>query len=373
MAQPDVVIVGGGVIGASIAYYLAEAGTSVTLLERGRAGGQASLASAGLLHPVYRADVPAALRELSAASFALYPDLTVRLREISGIDPQYQPQGWLTVALSPGEAHDLRAVAIAGGMAEAYGLRYLSGDEARAIEPALSPAVAGALHAPRGAHVYVPSLLQAYTHAAARLGATVRRGVEVTELCTERGRVNGVRTADGDKIIAGHVVIAGGAWTPRTAAALSVRLPVFPMRGQILALHAIPAPLSHVVFGNGVYLAPKVDGSVVVGATYEEAGFDDRLTAEGVGWLLSSAPAVVPALANATFRQAWVGLRPASRDGLPLLGGVPGWEGVSIASGHQAEGVLLSPITGKLIAQHVRGEATELPLDPFSPARFAAL
>ena len=368
MAQPDVLIVGGGVIGASIAYHLAEAGTRVTVLERGRAGGHASLASAGLLHPILSAGAHP-VRELSLASFALYPDLVARLREITGIDPEYQVPGFLMVALGEDEV-ELRVAELDDPLAETYGLQLLSGDEARALEPGLSPRVEAAVHKPRGAQVYAPSLLQAYTHAAARLGTTVRRGVEVTDLCTQWGRVIGARTADGEEIRAGHTVIATGAWTQYTAARLGVNLPVYPMRGQILALHAIPAPLRHIVFGADVYLSPKAEGSLVVGATYEEAGFDDRLTAAGVGWLLSAAQIVAPAVAGMTFRQAWAGLRPASPDRIPLLGAVPGWEGVTIATGHTAEGVLLSAITGKMIAQHVRGEPTDLPLEPFSPARF---
>jgi glycine oxidase len=113
-----------------------------------------------------------------------------------------------------------------------------------------------------------------------------------------------------------------------------------------------------------------MDGSIVAGATYEDVGFDDRLTAAGVSSLLLAAPAIVPVLADATFRAAWVGLRPASRDGLPILGPVPGWEGVVLATGHTAEGVLLSPISGAVIAQHIRGEPGKVDLAPFSPARF---
>ena len=371
MAQPDVLVIGGGVIGASIAYYLSEQGTSVTLLERGRAGGHASLASAGLLHPMQSAGVPEPLRAFSAASFALFPGLVARLRELTGIDPEFQPNGWLKVASNQDEAAELRAREMPDAMAREYGLEYLSGEEARALEPALSPVIVAAIRFPRGAHVYVPSLLQAYTHAAARLGATVRRGVEVVELRVERNRVAGARTADGEEVLAGHTVLAGGAWSALTGRQLGVALPVFPLRGQILSLYAIPAPLRHVVFG-AAYLAPKADGSVVVGATYEDAGFDDRLTAEGVGWLLGAAQRVVPVLAGATYRQAWVGLRPASRDGLPLLGPVPGWEGITVATGHLAEGILNSPITGKVIAQHIRGEKTDVALDPFSVSRFAA-
>src|SRR5689334_12298594 len=150
MAQPDALIIGGGVIGASIAYHLAEQGTRVTLLERGRIGGHASLASAGLLHPIYAPDVPEPLRALSAASFALYPRLVTRLHEVTGIDPQFQACGWLRVALHEDEVHALQTRSAAGTMARDYDLRLIAGDEARALEPALAPAVVAALHAPHG-------------------------------------------------------------------------------------------------------------------------------------------------------------------------------------------------------------------------------
>src|SRR5438309_8869516 len=185
MAQPDVLIVGGGVIGASIAYHLAEAGTRVVVLERGHAGGHASLASAGLLHPTLKAGVSHPVRDLSLASFALYPDLVARLRELTGIDPEYQVPGFLMVALREDEV-ELRAAELEDPLAETYGLRLLSGDEARALEPGLSQGVVAAVHKPRGAQVYAPSLLQAYTHGAAHLGATVRRGGEGTDLCVAR-------------------------------------------------------------------------------------------------------------------------------------------------------------------------------------------
>ncbi|HVA91953.1 MAG TPA: glycine oxidase ThiO [Chloroflexota bacterium] len=372
MAAADVLIVGGGVIGASIAYHLAERGARVTVLERGRIGGHASLASAGLLHPIMEPEVTPALHDLTVASDALFPALVTRLRDLTGIDPQYQTSGWLRVALEPRQVAALEAQATERARHD-HDLRMVSDAEARALEPGISSAVVAGLHLPRGAQVYVPALLSAYLHAAARLSGTVRLGVEVEALCLDGRRVVGVRTADGERILAGHTVLAGGAWTPRLSADLGLTLPVFPMRGQILALHAIPAPLSHVVFGPGIYLAPKVDGSVVVGATYEDAGFDDRLTAAGLSTLLADAIRTAPVLANATFREAWVGLRPASRDGLPILGPAPGWEGVSVATGHTAEGVSLSPITGVLMAAHIHGESPDPSLAPFRLERFVGL
>lgn len=369
MTGPDVLIVGGGVIGGSVAYHLAAAGVRVTLLERYRAGGHASRASAGLLHPLTDPDTPAPLRNLSAASFALFPDLVERLRDLTGVDPQFARSGWLRVAYDAGMLSLYRRQAALFPDADA---RVLDGDAARQLEPTLTPAISAALHLPAGAQVYAPALLTAFLHAAARLGAEVRMGVEVAELLRSAGRVLGVKTADGERLEAGHTVLCGGAWIAPLAAGLGVRIPVVPLRGQILALHAIPAPLRHVVFAPGAYLAPKGDGSLVVGATYEDVGFDDRLTAAGVSRLLLDAQRVSPSLAEATFRQAWVGLRPASPDGAPIMGPLPGWDGVSLATGHTAEGILLSPITGSLMAQRVRGEPTSLDLAPFGLERFGA-
>lgn len=367
----DVLIVGGGVIGASIAYHLAERGTRVTVLEHGRRGGHASLASAGLLHPIMDPEAPAALRALTAASDPRFPTLVARLRDLTGIDPQYQTNGWLRVALESQQVAALEAQATEQARRE-YGLRMLTGEETRSLEPGLSPAVVAGLHLPQGAQVYVPALLSAYLHAAARLGGTIRLGVEARELCIEGRRVTGIRTLEDETIHAGHTVLAGGAWTPRLAGTLGLSLPIFPMRGQILALHAVPAPLKQVVFGPGAYLAPKVEGSLIVGATYEDVGFDDRLTAAGLGTLLAAGQRVAPVLANATFRQAWVGLRPASRDGLPMLGPVPGWDGISVAAGHTAEGVSLSPITGALMAALIQGEPPDPAFAPFRLERFGS-
>jgi glycine oxidase len=363
MAHPDVLIIGGGVIGASIAYHLAERGARVALIERGGVGGNASLAGAGLIHPLVERGVPEPLRTLSAASFALYPDLVARLREGSGIDPQFQISGWLRVAM--GDAEGVAPTV----HAREYGARSISGEEARTLEPALSSAVTAAIHLPHGAQVYAPALLQSYLYAAARLGVTVRRGMEVRELCLAADRVTGARTTDGEVIAAGHTVLAGGAWSSQLTEPLGHVLPVYPVRGQSLSLYAIPAPFRQVVFGAGVYLAPKVDGSLLVAATYEDAGFDARLTAAGVGGLLDSALTLAPALGDATFRHSWVGLRPVSRDGLPFLGPLPGRQGLSVATGHGTEGIMLSPITGLLMAQSILGLRTDPDLAPFSPER----
>jgi glycine oxidase len=185
--------------------------------------------------------------------------------------------------------------------------------------------------------------------------------------------VTGVSTAAGPRE-AGCVVLCTGAWLPECAAWLGARfaLPIEPVRGQILALDAPEPPLRTVIVGGGVYLVPKRDGSVVVGATQERVGFDCRVTAQGVAELLTAAPALVPALANATFRNAWAGLRPATPDQLPLVGTLPNVEGLVVAAGHFRNGVLLAPLTAQIVAALVQGKP--LPDDAASlrPERFLA-
>jgi glycine oxidase len=257
-------------------------------------------------------------------------------------------------------------------MAPAFDLEaaWVEAPELRELEPALAPVVLAALFHPAGAQLYAPAYMQGLLQGAARRGATVRTGVEVASLETNGNGVTGVRLADGELIMAGHTVVAGGAWSPALLRGIGVRVPVHPMRGQVLSLHATPNPIRHVVFGTDYLLAPKVDGSIVVGATFEDAGFDDRLTADGVGALLSWATRVAPALSDATFRRAWVGIRPCTADAMPILGGVEPWTGLTIATGHDREGILHSPITGRLIAQMLTGAAMDMPIEPFGLSRF---
>jgi glycine oxidase len=370
VAHPDVLIVGGGVIGAATAFYLSAQGVKVTLLERRHDGGHASNASAAVLHPIEEPDAPDHIRKLSEASFAMFPELVDEIREITGIDSSLQQCGWLRVALLEAAADDLRArfraAAPHGHVAE-----WLSPEDVWELEPSLSPAILAGIRLPAGAQLYAPAFLRGLLQGAAMRGAHIRTGVEVAALVTDGNAVTGVQLADGESIFAGHTVVAGGAWSAALLGRIGITVPVQPLRGQILSLHATPTPLKHVVFGADVYLAPKADGSTVVGATVEQAGFDDRLTGDGVNFLLLHGIRLAPILGSATFRRAWVGLRPASPDGLPILGPAGDWKQLSLATGHTMEGILLSPITGRLIAQLATGKAPDLPIEPFGLQRFA--
>jgi glycine oxidase len=361
----DVLIVGGGVIGCAIAYYLGKAGVRATVLERGAVGSQASSVAAGMLAPLAESHGKDANLELGLRSLAMFPQLSQELMEEAGVDIEYAPKGILRVAVSEEEEGILRE-RIAWGEELGVEVEWLPGEEARRLEPALSPEIRGALHSPKEAQVSSPHLTEALAQAAARRGARFRQNSEVVGFLKEGSRIRGVRLADG-RLEGDVVVVAAGAWSGNLGQWLGISIPVRPIRGQIFALKQLPTPVTRMIFGNG-YIAPKGDGTLLVGSTQEEAGFDSRPTAEGVADVLGRVLAMVPALRGATFCQAWAGLRPGSPDNLPILGPVEGLEGLILATGHFRNGILLAPITGKFIAELI-AEGREEPLKPFSPSR----
>jgi len=369
MAAPDVIIVGGGVIGCAIAYYLAQAGVQVTILERGEVGGEASGASAGLLAPLELSLESSSLLDLCLASLPLHPPLADTLREETGIDVEYLRSGILRVALSDEDADDLRALV---GRQRAEGVMEWVGPEAlRGLEPRVA-AARGGVYSPQYHQVNAHRLTQALAQAAVARGAALRQGVVVTGFVTNGSRVMGVRTGEG-RLMAEQVILAAGSWTAALGRRLGLTLPVKPMRGQMLAFPDFSSPLRHILLGkNGGYLAPKANGLLFVGSTVEDVGFRKNTTAKGLAGLRRMAATLVPSLAYAEVASDWAGLRPGSPDGLPILGPVPGWEGLSVASGHFRKGILLAPITGRLMAQWLTEGRGETSLDAFSPARFAA-
>ncbi len=372
MASPDIVVVGGGIIGCSIAWHLARAGIRVAVVERGRVGGQASGAAAGMLAPISEADGPGPFLDLGLASLAVFPEVAGQLREETGIDVEYVPSGLLRVALDEAEAVAL-AARVAWQREAGLSVEWLDGAGARAVEPAVGE-VTAAVYYPQEHHVFSPRLVQAFAMAAARRGVRFLEGVEVTGFVTDGDRVLGVRVAgapDGETLAAGQVVIAAGAWTGLCAAWLGVALPVTPVRGQIIALQQLPPAPGRIVFSDRGYAVAKVDGTVVVGATEDRAGFDSRVTAAGVAYLAALGPRLAPTLEAACFRHAWAGLRPWSADDLPLIGPVPGWRGVAVAAGHYRNGILLSPVTGRLVADALTG-AAPWPV-AFAPGRFSGV
>jgi glycine oxidase len=366
--SPDAVVVGGGVIGAAVAWSLARAGLAVALHERGELAGQASSAAAGMLAPISESHGEGALLRTGLASLALFAPLVAELRDASGIDPEWVASGCLRVPADDAEAE---AFARRAREQAALGLAWLDAREVARLAPGLAPAerARGALLCAREGHVRTPLLTRAFAAAAAGLGARIETGVAVRGLLRDGGRVRGVGTSAGDRP-AGLVVLCPGSFAAECAAWIGpgARIPVEPVRGQIVALEA-PAPRC-IVWGRGAYLVPKLDGSLVVGATVERVGFDARPTAGGVETLLAAARALLPETAAARFLSASAGLRPDTPDHLPLVGPWPGAPGLVLAAGHYRNGVLLAPLTGQLVADGVLGKGWAEPA--FDPARFSA-
>ncbi|HZS02238.1 MAG TPA: FAD-dependent oxidoreductase [Chloroflexota bacterium] len=392
-------VVGGGIIGCAVAYYLARAGARVAVLERDQIAAEASSAAAGMLAPLAEGAAPGPFLDLALASLSRFGALAAELRDATGIDVELITAGLLRPALDDAEAADYRA-SLDAQRALGLPLQWLDAAEARALEPLLTPDVRGALYSPAEHQVNPARLTTALARAAAAHGATFRLGAVARGLLRDGDRVVGVRLADSD-LPADHVVLAAGAWAAACGEWLGTPIPITPIKGQMLAVSPAPgaqsnagAPpplsggrgsqlppasvgrggrLSRTLYARTGYLVPKADGTIYVGATVERAGYDRRVTAAGASALLDALKRLAPALADATLVRTWAGLRPGTPDHLPILGPVPGYRGVTLATGHYRNGILLAPITGELIAQAVLGQPTTLPLAPFSVERFVAV
>jgi glycine oxidase len=365
--MPDVVVIGGGVIGCAIAHRLASEGAQVTVIERSRIAAESSGAAAGILAPPVHATAPH-LFDLAMASHVMFPALTEQLRAETGLDAEYVRSGAIDLARDEtGEEllrDKLRWLQEAG-----HGVRWLDPEDVLAMEPQVHPNIRGAFYDEDGYQIRPARFNEALAQAAARCGVRFQLNTEVVGFEGARPRLGAVTTATGT-IAVGHVILAAGAWASTCGDWLGIHVPVFPARGQILTLYAMPPPIRHILYGAGVYLLPRLDGTIVVGATAERVGFDKSLTASALAWLLSTAPLLVPVLADAAFDRAWAGLRPGSPDDLPIIGTAPGWENVTLAVGHYRNGIMLAPITARLVADLVlRGQRGPL-LEHVGPERF---
>ncbi|MCY9509769.1 glycine oxidase ThiO [Paenibacillus larvae] len=356
-AQVDAIIVGGGVIGCSAAYYLSLKGLKVMLLEKGRIGQEASGAAAGMLGAQSELTEDGPLWKLARYSRDLFPRLAEELRELSGIDIALVQRCMLKVAVTEQDAAELKRLLDLQQQAGEEAA-WIGAAEAREREPSLTPAVLGALYLPCEGHVLAPRLTAAFAGAAAALGAELREYADVRSLLTEGKRVIGVSTA-GDAVHAGSVVLAAGVWSGTLAGPLGLSLPLYPVQGECLCLRSRkPLLRSTVAAPGGCYLVPKAGSRMVVGATEHEGVFTRRVTAAGVASLLARARELVPALEEAEWERAWSGLRPQTPDGLPYIGPVAEYPGLYVAAGHFRNGILLSPVTGRYIAGLVVEEDT---------------
>jgi glycine oxidase len=367
----DLVIVGGGVIGLSVAWRARARGLSVVVLDRGPLAGAASHVAAGMLAPVTEADSgELELLALGTRSAAMWPGFAAELEESSGMAVGYRRCGTIAVA---GDRDQAEALDRERELRARLGLtvRRLLPSAARRLEPALAPTIRLALEAPDD-HAVDPRLAcAALAVACERTGVVLRPGVEVAALVVAGGRAGGVELSTGERIAGGQVVVAAGPWSGALPGVPdAARVPVRPVKGQILRLrdpHG-PGPLGRVVRFEGGYLVPRGDGRIVLGATMEERGFDTTATALGVHELLRDAAEVVPGILELVVDELSAGLRPATPDNAPAIGASRALDGLVYATGHHRNGVLLAPVTAGLVAAELAGER---PRHAFSPDRFA--
>lgn len=369
----DVVVIGGGVVGSALAYFLARAGASVAVVDRDPPGGQAAMLVAGILAPAVEAGAPGPFCELGLSSYQMFPGLAREMSVDLGIEIDLQATGGLRIAWTEPGAAELRS-SLAWERERGIDVTWLPGEDLRRLEPSLARGIVGGLYTSLMSHVNTARLVQGYLEGAARAGATIILGAAAHGLRRRGGRVVAVETARGP-ISAGQVVVSAGAWTGLYGTWLGTSTPIRPRKGQLMVVQPSPsatARLRHIIYDAHNYLVPKADGTIVVGATEEDVGFDRRVTLAGLEFLVRVGTRAVPVLRQAEYRQTFGGFRPMPIDTMPIIGRAPECDNLIFATGHYRNGILLGPITGRLVTQLAEGHPPEIALEPFSPARFAA-
>ncbi|HVS38931.1 MAG TPA: glycine oxidase ThiO [Gemmataceae bacterium] len=354
----DVLILGGGVIGLTTAYFLAREGVRVSLIDKGDLGREASWAGAGIIPPAGERPARTPIDRLRACSSAMYPELSRRLRERTGTDNGYFVCGGL-------ELDDPEhALPLEHWRDEGIAFRELEGGALRAVEPLLSPALPRAWFLPGMAQVRNPRHLKALIAACEAEGVRLHPRRAASGFVRSGRRIDAVQTEQGP-LSAGQFVAAAGAWTEGLLESVGVRLGVRPVRGQIALLQTDQAQPRPVILRGKRYLVPRPDGPVLVGSTEEDAGFDARPTAAAVAGLLAFAAEMVPSLEGAAVERCWAGLRPGSPDGLPFIGPAPDLANLFVAAGHFRAGIQLSPGTAQVITDLLLGREPSMPVDAF--------
>ena len=344
---------------ASIAHFLARAGLRITLVEKGFLASGASGANAGLVN--VSGKTPAHYTAFSLLSADMYPAFVAEL----GVDVDYQRDGFLTVALTDGDAETLAGPAARQSAVPGVRVEVIDARHARALEPALSPRLVAAGFCPQDGNVDPFKLTLALGRAARRRGARILHHCEVTGIRLRSGRVAAVVTAHGE-IETEVVVDAAGVLVPEVARMVGVTVPILPQRGQMLQLEALPPLLTRPIQA----IRQLRSGTTMVGTTNEFVGHDRTVTHAAGADILARARRVIPGLARARVLRGWAGLRPMSPDGLPIYGAVPSVPGFFVAVGHS--GVTLAPVTGQVFLDLITAGRTDLPIAPYGLDRFTA-
>ncbi len=367
MKSFDAVVAGGGLIGGAIALELARAGLRVGLFDRQTPGREASWAGAGILSPAPENSGMIPLVPLGKASRALYAEFVATVEEISGQSAGFRPTGTLEALFSRDARAELSTII---ALHHGLGLKAepLRAEDARELEPALSEEVEAAVLRPEEASVDNRALTQAVLEAAKNSGVEIFAGSGAEAIWREGRRCKGL-ILQNEKIAAKWTIIAAGCFSAGIEGVASYA-PVRPAKGQMLALRATELQIERVLWSEKIYLVPRNDGMILAGATVEYVSFEKRITAGAIEKILSAAIELAPRLANAHIEETWAGLRPDSPDHLPILGPTD-VEGLLMATGHFRSGILLTPITARLVREWITLQSVSVDWERFSPMRFA--
>jgi glycine oxidase len=363
MSRSEIIIVGGGVIGLSVAYALAREGIAAMVLDRGELGRAASWAGAGIIAPASNRETNPPWVELRSLSARTYPEWSESLREETGLDNGYRRSGGVDVAGNEEEARALDE-SVACWRAEAIAFERLGPSEFARVEPMLNPELHSAYFLPDRAQIRNPRHLRALALALEQRGARLRPGVAAVGFESKGRRVTAVQTPEG-RVPCEAVVVAAGPWTAALLDPLGIRIRTPPIKGQIVLLRCDPPRLRRIVEHGKNYLVPRDDGRVLAGATEEDAGFDTRPTPVAIRDLIDEALRLCPILAEAEVERAWAGLRPGSLDTRPYLGRAPAFDNLIVASGHKRAGLQLAPGTALVVADMLLNRPPRIDVDPF--------
>lgn len=360
-------VVGGGIIGCALAFELAQQRKKVCILEQNELGREASWAAAGMLAAQAETKEPDSLFEWLCASREIYPHWCQQIERLSGQDPGFYNSGTITLIGATANEQRLADEILQWQSARNLQIERISAAQVAQLEPDLAFAHDGALYFPNDHHADNRLLVPALAAACEQLGVSVfayHPVHQITPGCP-------VRLAAGNHIFtATQVAITTGAWTQRWQETLDCRLPVFPVKGEMVALQNFPIHSRHIIIGNGIYIIPRHRDFTLVGSTLDFGTFDKSVTAGGVAFLLARAMEMFPKACSAPLASTWAGLRPCTPDRMPIVGPIGKVRDIWVASGHYRNGILLAPLTARVLAEAMAGKPASRFLTMFSPERF---